>query len=456
MQINKHYEPEIRLKDVFFEILYRWRSILVAAIIGALLLGGYQYYSVWSVHKEGLKTDEEQKYELALNTYQMTLKTTQERLRVTRTLLQQLEDYTSKSVLYNMDASSMIRVDRSYLVTMKQAADNQTGLSFQDPADYVMASYASALFDGLDPDQMMAMLGTSEKRYINELVRLGFNTDTNMMTLAAYGVSEEKANEVADFFADRMMTVCAAPIQALYPHDLTLVSRTVSIGPSDSIQESWSESAANMASYQTSISKGEETLFELQQQGEPGMPGMHLGRMAAIGFVLFAFLMVAIYAIKYLANGRLHDSREMVNRYGLFVFAEADHSRARRPGKGIDALIEKWEFGKSRINASQACQQAASLLASKVTGNTLVLVSTRPSENSVKPMQKALENVLGSKAGKIVHMGDFLSNEDAARLANGADLLIVEEKYESSTDRMRREAEILSLQSVNVLGSVVL
>jgi ribonuclease BN (tRNA processing enzyme) len=53
-------------------------------------------------------------------------------------------------------------------------------------------------------------------------------------------------------------------------------------------------------------------------------------------------------------------------------------------------------------------------------------------------------------------MGDFLSNEDAARLANGADLLIVEEKYESSTDRMRREAEILSLQSVNVLGSVVL
>jgi ribonuclease BN (tRNA processing enzyme) len=146
----------------------------------------------------------------------------------------------------------------------------------------------------------------------------------------------------------------------------------------------------------------------------------------------------------------------MVNRYGLFVFAEADHSRARRPGKGIDALIEKWEFGKSRINASQACQQAASLLASKVTGNTLVLVSTRPSENSVKPMQKALENVLGSKAGKIVDMGDFLSNEDAARLANGADLLIVEEKYESSTDRMRREAEILSLQSVNVLGSVVL
>lgn len=456
MHINNHYEPEIKLKDVFFEILYRWRSIVIAAIIGALLLGGYQYYKIWSIHKEGRKTEEEQKYELSLSDYDRTMKSTQERLRVNRTLLQQLEDYMAKSVLYNMDASTMVRAERGYLVTAKQADAGQAGISLQDPADYVMASYASALFDGLDPDQMTAMVGTSEKRYLSELVRLAFNTDTNIMTLYTYGKNEENAKEISDFFANRISTVCAEPIQALYPHELLMVSLTYYTGPADSVQESWNESATNMVSYQTAITKGEETLLELEQQGEPVKPGMHLGRMAAIGFVLFAFMMVAIYTVKYLAGGRLHDSREMVNRYGLFVFAEADHSRARRPGKGIDALIEKWEFGKSRIDAQQACGQAAILMASKVSGNTLLLVSTRPSEKSVKPLHNALEKELGAKAGRIVEMGDFLSSEDAVSLADGADLLIVEEKYESRTERMRREAEILSLQHVNVLGTVVL
>jgi len=288
------------------------------------------------------------------------------------------------------------------------------------------------------------------------LVHLSYNTDTNMMMLSVYGESEEKASEVCDFFVNRIATVCAESIQPLYPHELLKVSQNVYMGPTDSLQESWSEKATNMATYQGAVTRGEEALLELEQQGEPIQPGMHLGRMAAIGFVLLAFLMVAIYTIKYLAGGRLHDSREMVNRYGLFVFSEADHTRARRPGKGIDGLIEKWEFGKSRVDARQACRMAATLVDSKVSGNALMLVSTRPSENTVSLLQKALENELGARVGKIVDMGDFLNNEGAARLADGADVLIVEEKYESRTERMRRAAEILSLQHVNVLGAVLL
>ena len=45
MQINYNYEPEILLKDLFFDLLYHWRSIVVAALVGAVVLTGYQYYT---------------------------------------------------------------------------------------------------------------------------------------------------------------------------------------------------------------------------------------------------------------------------------------------------------------------------------------------------------------------------------------------------------------------------
>ena len=43
MQINREYEQEIELKDLIFHILYRWRSCIIAALIGAVLLGGFRY-----------------------------------------------------------------------------------------------------------------------------------------------------------------------------------------------------------------------------------------------------------------------------------------------------------------------------------------------------------------------------------------------------------------------------
>ena len=455
MQINNHYEPEIRLKDVFFEILYHWRSILIAAIVGALLLGGYQYYSIWSIHNKGLKTDEEQQYEYAMKDYELNLKTSKEALRVNRTLLQQIQDYMTKSVLYNMDASSLMREERAFAVTLKQEGNAIPANSFQDPVDYVMASYSSSLFNGVDPDKMLALLGTNEKRYMSELVRIGVNTDTNIMTIVIYGDSQEKLKEIGAFFVNHLLTVCAKPIQALYPHELVQISNTINVGPSDSVQQTWSKNATDMANYKEAISEAEAAIYDLEKQGDPVMPGKHIGRMAAIGFVVFAFLTVLLWSVRYLTGGRLHDGKEMTQRYGLFVYAEADHSRARRPGKGIDALIEKWEFGKKRVGVDQACHQATTLLAGAVSCSTLVLVGTRASKG-FDQLKKTLEANLKGDARQIVAVADFLQSEQAGRLPEGADLLIVEEKYESRTDQIRREAEILSMQRANVLGSVIL
>ena len=69
MQINKNYEREIDLKDLFFHLLYHWRSILVAAVIFAILLGTRQYLNLEQTHKKGKLTKAEKQYEVDLQAF---------------------------------------------------------------------------------------------------------------------------------------------------------------------------------------------------------------------------------------------------------------------------------------------------------------------------------------------------------------------------------------------------
>jgi ribonuclease BN (tRNA processing enzyme) len=85
----------------------------------------------------------------------------------------------------------------------------------------------------------------------------------------------------------------------------------------------------------------------------------------------------------------------------------------------------------------------------------LVLVGTRASKG-FDQLQKTLEAELKGDVRQIVAVADFLQSEKAGRLPEGADLLIIEEKYESRTDQIHREVEILSMQQATVLGTVIL
>ena len=49
MDYNNVYEQEIDLKDLIFAVLHRWRMILAAAVVLALLLGGYKALRTYKI-----------------------------------------------------------------------------------------------------------------------------------------------------------------------------------------------------------------------------------------------------------------------------------------------------------------------------------------------------------------------------------------------------------------------
>lgn len=70
---NQTYEQEIDLKDLMFVVLHRWRGIILAAVIFAVLLGGYKLASAsFSTGSEVTVEEQQNDYADEMKLYEST------------------------------------------------------------------------------------------------------------------------------------------------------------------------------------------------------------------------------------------------------------------------------------------------------------------------------------------------------------------------------------------------
>ena len=456
MRINKNYDMEIDLRDLFFELLYKWRSLVAAALIGAILLAGLQYYSVSSTHAQGKQTKEEKQFEIDLENYRDSVKNAQNNIRTYNKLIKEKNDYLEQSVYMTLDSQNVWSAAKRFYIKMDQSVLDALPQGIQeDPADYVASVYTSTLKTSLDEAEMEALLGTGKREYIDELVTIGSDNASNTITLRVYGPDEETVIGQLDYFVDRMETVCQPMAQEVGAHTLTLVGENVNARTDSNLSAKQDEINKQIAGWQKALKDQREELNELEGKKEPSAPGMHLVRYGVIGFLLGAILLAAIYLVKYVAAKKLRSGRELNDRFGVQVLGEYAHSRARRPGKGLDRLFEKWEFKHAVADPKVVEANLGALMTERFAGRKLLLTGTCA--------QQKLDALAGSLRGRmpgaceIAAKGDILVNADAITAVKDADaVILVEEKHASRIADIERAAELLIISEADVGGSIVL
>lgn len=455
MQINKNFEQEIDLKDLFFDLVYHWRSILVAALIGAVLLGVFQYIKIEATHRAGEQTAEEKQYEIDLQDYKDSVKNTRLNIKTYNQLMKEKNDYLDQSVYMQLDSQNEWVAYKRFFIKMDQAVLDALPESAQeDPADYVAAVYASTLKTGLDDEEMEELLGTGKIEYINELVGVWSDNGSNTVTVQVIGKDTETVEKQLAYFVDRLQTYCAPKAQEIGAHTLTPVSEDTYSRTDADLSAKQDAINQQLVEWQEALKEQREALNELEAKDEPTPPGTHIKKFAAIGFILGAFLLAGIYAVKYVMGGKLHTARELSKRFGLPVFGEYAKSRARKPGKGLDKLFEKWEFKHVNTDAEALSSSIATLIGEKFAGKRVLLTGTIS--------QAALDNLrnrllAASNPVDLNVQAHFLDNPAAISAAGSADaVVLVEEKYASAMKDIEREAEMLMISSANVGGCIVI
>ena len=144
MRINRDYEQEINIRDMFFDLAYRWRSILAAALIGAVALGVFQYTYLAVIHGQGKITKEERQFQIDLQNYQDSMRNAQSSIRDYTKLISEQNEYLAESIYMSLDTQKEWFSSKTYYIRMDPSAlEALPANSMEDPADYAAAVYVS-------------------------------------------------------------------------------------------------------------------------------------------------------------------------------------------------------------------------------------------------------------------------------------------------------------------------
>ena len=461
MQLNRNQIIEINLKDLFFHILYRWRSILIAALIGALLLCGYQYLSIKKIHDAGKLTKEERQYQIDLQQYREDLASNRNAIDVYSKLIQEQNDYLNESIYIKLSPQNVWVASNKYLIKVDQSVhDVLPQGSTIDQADSILPLYAAPLSEITDEDALKKAFETDKIEYISELVTTITKTEDNTVTVYVLGDTKEMAQNGISLLHQQMEKLATGKAQTDVKYQLVLASENISRGITKELSgiidlaDKQQALAKTTEENQETLQKARQKLDKLEADGEPKEPGYHLVKMAVIGFILGAIILMFIYAIHYVLDGRLHNSRDISERYKLPIFGEFATSGRIHSNKGLDRLLTRCELGKEALTDDVIYDNISALINKKKEDRNILIVSTLPAEK-VKTVKDALEKRLLDK--QIGAQADLTHNSEAISKASEADaVIIVEAKNISRMKDIDRMAENLIISEAKVIGAIML
>ncbi|MBQ9189669.1 MAG: hypothetical protein IJ138_10120 [Clostridia bacterium] len=450
-------ERYINLRDLFFHILFRWRSILLVAVALMLVMGGYRVWRNQSVRAAQESAD---KTPSAISEQeQLSIQQAEQAVKDAQASLDELVTYNNESVWLHLDpAQETVGVKQFYIRLDEYASGIDPASATRDETAYVAGVYTSTLLRQMSEDTLKHIFGTDRLEYVNELASLVFDRETHGLTLTVIGSDEETVRQQIAALTESMYAEIKPIAEQVAPHTLVALSETYSVRIDTSLSNRQHEVEMRLIVLQGQLlDKTKEYEQIVPASGGTAIAGLFTGvkKYLLVGFVLGGFVMVVFYAMTYLFGDKLHSVNELGGKDGAVpLFGEVYTSRGRRKGKGIDGLIERWETRGKQDNEA-VFRRIHAMLTEQYAGKTVLLTGTI-SESSMRQILDALASCSEADV-RLVMQPDFLHNEQAVVDAKQADaVLIAEQKHVSRMREIEKMGAALRALEVYPDGCILL
>ena len=359
----------IYFKDLFFAILYQWKWMLIAALIGAILLGGIQ---VLSSNKDV--------------TMDTTSLTPEEQIRVTM-----VQD-TEQRVTANYDAQIKY-LENSVLMSIDSYHAITSGIYLHvSPVDFVdaeiythqMASILRGYSQLLTPQALDKIAETMDMEtvYLRELITMDFSNES-YLGITARGRDQEEAEHIRDAIIQLMEDSAASVAQNLGEHTMSITPFTTGPRMDKDLYESQNAAHQKLISLSNSqLAAIKELDRLLPEEMEAGAADIAL--FAAIGFVLGMIIVVGVAFVMHLASGKVYSARVLQDRTELKILG-------CMPGKkrnALDRWLRKME-GRAQADTAEA---VAANIANRTKDTQQLLLLGNYEDGALQPLAKALES----------------------------------------------------------------
>ncbi len=455
MEPNNTYEQEIDLKDLMFAVLYKWRPIILAAVVLAVILGGYRAVSAYRSQNDTQTVEKAQKdYEAAVELYEKNRANCEREIENLKKSIEDQQEYLEKSELMNMSpydvwvAQTVLFVKTDYQIMPDMVYQN---LNFTDT---ILTTYQTSLTNLEFLETVADEIGMDE-RYLEELVSVTISG--NLLTIVVKGDTEAHAKEIMDAMLEGVDDAKRQIRTSIGNHTVSEVSSSVGSLVDLNLQDTQKQQSDRLTSLNDSLESKQDELDAMTEPAKPStstMAAIKGGiKYAVLGGVLGAFMVVFFVCVVFLMSDKLYSAKELKNRYRVKILGTLPASSKKlfavdawlrkmegRAGSGTDASVE---YGLIAANISNYAGDVRSLM-----------VAGTADAKMISQVVSGLESRLAGV--KITAGGNVLRDEQALRQLPECDgVVLVEQCSHSLYTDVALEIEKAKDLNKTVVGCVV-
>jgi len=502
---NSYREKEIDLIDLFFEIFYKWRIIIICMVLGVVAGAAYKYdlnvkYNASvdaRIEERARESEEEDSVEAKAEKDNLTTREYENVVQAVETTdyLSELIEYQKNSILLNLKPSDA----HSYVINYSIQASDENGLA-TGYVDSIETAYVSFINDGGYLTDKDAYLSEDIKDvYIAELVKVADpiaetsvkNNDSNAgvvtFSVEILGASDEQVKEIAELVKASVSAYSNTVLSKAGAHTLSLVSEFSGAGNysdlislKQTVQSNINNVRSQLATLTSAFTDGQTSLYNsftndnnaLQKSTEEEeTDGTYesenlqkvsltsgLKKYVLLGLLAGLLIPAFVIAVVYVLNASVKTSGEMRDIFNLFLLGDFSSYKERNGfGAGVDRFIDKLKY-KNVPDFEEERKIAITnikLCCNKNNINKVLLASSTSFDESSKTVVDDMTEVLKGFGINSYFVDNAVANAGAFEdLSDIGYVVMCEKMGKSSCEEIARLKEMCGKHNAEVFGAI--
>lgn len=462
MDERKMYEgrDEVDLVALMLSVAHKYRQIIAAALIGALLLGGLniaksflskrtvETASVDEVQTQIADADKEYEQELikyytekseydkAVNEYTDQLRQIQIDQKKAEADIQNLNQYAEKSVLINLNPDCVYTENVELSVSNDYKIIPEMG--YQDP-DYIVPlldSYVKILSGHDTMNPIAGQIGI-EERYLEELVEISADTGAHALSISVISDSMERSKAIMEALLTRQENVKETVEQAIGTHEVKQLTSFSGVTVQDSVRDTQSAFRVGLAG----LEKNKDALqdaYDLAMQNletekrnlavlkfpEKSSGIGSVVKYAVLGAILGIVVVMGCATVRFISGGKASSAGELCRYSGVPVLGRLA-GEATQKQKGLDAWLNKLERRPNGGENEETIRLIAALVRNlEPDAETVLLTGDLPAEQ-MQALCGKLQASPGMSGKKVTASACVLSSAQAVEQVVASDVVLL-------------------------------
>lgn len=460
-----NYEQEINLKDLLFSILYKWRILLLASIVGMMLMGGYK---TLKATENETTTEADGSYEEELERFIEEKAAVDKTIKNLKASIDEQNFYITNAPLMQINPYNEIVSAADVIVKSKESTDS--GLNS------LLALYKSSLLGGKYLEELAEESGY-ESRHLKEVLSITDEgmapdlahvsmaisplhenqQDIRLMHINVIGTDEQTTEKILAGILNELEILHVSYKTILGEHEIDIQKMPVSEKVDTDLLDWQQKVRSNVGTLKKELEdslKSQDSLKEPLVSTLAEHPIKSSVKYAVIGFFAGGFIAAFLICLQYVLMDKVASDKEIRNRFGLKSLGTFH----RKPRRRMLSFIDNWLRSLAGDDKAWPDDAVLEMITTNIynyaSGKKRLFITGFASQEIIDRVCQQIHKDLPELC---VETGRDMINNAAVRkiMADFEGVILVEERNVSRYSLIEQELELVSNIGGEVIGVVV-